>query len=234
MPDDFVDIEFSAKTVDVYYVRTAILNALQSALPHFNGRLLDIGCGKMPYRQLIKSNSLITEYTGLDIDGAIAYDAVIQPDYRWNGVTMPFDDNMFDCAMATEVFEHCPDGKLILSEVSRVLKPGGLLFFTVPFLWNLHEVPHDEYRYTPFALERLLKSTGFGNIQLSALGGWNASLGQMLGLWLKRSPMTTRRRKMLLKLLVPVVGKLLRSDIKPKTFSEGQMITGLSGIAFKK
>jgi hypothetical protein len=52
-----------------------------------------------------------------------------------------------------------------------MLKPGSLLFFTVSFLWPLHDVPRDAYRYTPFALERHLRNSGFAQIKLKALGG---------------------------------------------------------------
>src|SRR5690606_37327284 len=118
---------------------------------------LDVGCGRMPYRDLILSESQVSRYVGLDIDTALHYDSKIRPDVYWNGVTMPFPDSSFDSAMATEVLEHCSDPTIILGEVYRVLKPGGTFFFTTPFLWNLHEVPRDEFRLTPFYLERLLR-----------------------------------------------------------------------------
>ncbi len=56
---------------------------------------------------------------------------------------MPFEDNVFDCAMATEVLEHCAYPEVTLFEVSRVLKKDGLFFFTVPFVWPLHDCPFD-------------------------------------------------------------------------------------------
>jgi len=89
-------------------------------------------------------------------------------------------------SIATEVFEHCPDPEIVMKEIWRVLKLGGILFFTVPFLWNLHETPYDEYRYTPFALKRHLTQSGFTEIEIKAMGGWDAALAQMLGLWVRR------------------------------------------------
>ena len=65
---------------------------------------------------------------------------------------MPIKDNSYNTIIATEVLEHCFEPEILLKEIYRVLKPGGLLFFTVPFVWNFHETPYDAYHYTPFAL----------------------------------------------------------------------------------
>jgi SAM-dependent methyltransferase len=121
----------------------------------------------------------------------------------------------------------------VLSEIRRVLRPGGRLFFTVPFLWPLHEVPYDYYRYTPFALQRHLENTGFSQIELHPLGGWDASLAQMIGLWVRRRPMRRWQRRMLSWLVFPLYCLLIRSDRPENRFRESVMLTGLWGIAIK-
>ncbi|QQX76798.1 MULTISPECIES: class I SAM-dependent methyltransferase [Aequorivita] len=232
MDNKFIDISLTSENLDLYYVRTSILNSLKKTLPSFHGQFLDVGCGKMPYRNYILENSEVTKYVGLDIENALIYDPKVKPDFFWNGIKMPFENESFECAMATEVLEHCPEPEIVLKEVFRVLKPGGVFFFTVPFLWNLHEVPHDEYRYTPFSLERHLKNSGFGNIEINATGGWHAAMAQMLGLWVMRSPMPKNKRKYLSKILKPIIGYLIRKDtLHQIAFKDGQMITGLYGIA---
>ncbi len=232
--DNFTNIPFTKENLDRYSIRTAIFNALNETLPKLKGNLLDIGCGKMPYKNYILENSKVTNYIGLDIENALKYDAAIKPDHTWDGETMPFESNSFECAFGTEVLEHCPEPEIVLKEVLRVLKPEGVFFFTVPFLWNLHEVPNDEYRYTPFSLERHLKNTGFNEIKINATGGWHAAMAQMLGLWVRRSPMSNTKRKWLSKLLKPVIQFLIKMDIPAQvTFKEGQMITGLYGTAKK-
>lgn len=231
---DFIDIEFNTQNLDKFYIRTTIFNALTDVLDHFEGNLLDIGCGKMPYKNYILDNSKVIKYTGLDIETALVYDSAVAPDFTWNGKVMPFKGNQFECAIGTEVLEHCPEPETVLKEVYRVLKPGGVFFFTVPFLWNLHEVPNDEYRYTPFSLERHLKNCGFKQIELKATGGWHASMAQMLGLWVRRSPMSNKKRKYLSKILKPIIKYLISKDKGDKTrFTDGQMITGIAGIAKK-
>lgn len=171
---------------------------------------------------------------GLDIESAQVYDQKVKPDSTWDGITMPFGNDLFNCSIATEVLEHCPKPEVILSEIYRVLKPDGVFFFTVPFLWNLHEVPHDEYRYTPFALERLLKEAGFIDIQIYPTGGWHASMALMIGLYVKRAKLNRVMRK-ILEFSSLILLRILFSLAKREkiTFSEGQMITGIYGVCRK-
>lgn len=231
--DNFISIPFLIDNLDCYTVRTAIFKALREVLPQLRGKLLDIGCGKMPYKAYILNHTSVNNYIGLDIANALIYDEQVKPDLTWDGITMPIHDESFDCAMATEVLEHVFEPSITLSEVQRVLKPNGIFFFTVPFLWPLHEVPYDAYRYTPWALERLCRNAGFREVQLFALGGWHASMAQMLGLWVRRSGISPGKRKILSFLLKPVIGYLLHKDTRPKFFKESSMITGLYGIAIK-
>ncbi len=229
--DNFIEIPLTGENLDRYYHRTSILQSIQRAMPHFHGKLLDAGCGKMPYKEFILQHSKVKQYVGLDIESAIVYDENVRPDFYWDGKKMPFEEQSFDGVFATEVLEHVPDPSLFLQEVTRVLHNKGFLFFTIPFLWPLHETPHDEYRYTPYAMERLLKEAGFTKVQIDPLGGWHASMAQIMGLWLRRSPMSVHKRKILTQLFFPFYKYLLKKD--QKIVGEGQMITGISGIAYK-
>lgn len=231
--DQFINIELKGSTLDTYYIRKSIFEALKSCSVKFRGRLLDIGCGKMPYKDYLLLNSSVNEYIGLDIETARVYDTKVKPDFTWDGKTMPFAAGSFDSAFGTEVLEHCPDPGTVLAEVVRVLKPSGVFFFTVPFLWPLHEVPHDEYRYTPFSLETHLKKAGFREVEIKALGGWHASMAQMMGLWVRRSPISNRKKAWLSYILKPLLKYLIKKDTPVLSFKEEQMITGLYGVAIK-
>src|SRR4029450_479462 len=79
--DNFLEIPFTHDNLDRYVARTAIRAAVTSYLPLMQGRLLDAGCGGMPYRDYIRAGSRITEYVGPDLE--TAYDGVAQPDARW-------------------------------------------------------------------------------------------------------------------------------------------------------
>lgn len=245
MMNDFLNPTITLNNLDSYIARKSILNSINLVIPEFSGTVLDVGCGYMPYKPIIQSSKTkVEKYIGLDLEENIYQ----KPDLTWDGTRIPLDDGSIDCVTATEVFEHCPEIEIILKEILRVLKPGGLLFFTTPFLWPLHTVPHDEYRYTPFALQRHFESAGFEHIQLKALGGWDAALGQMLGLWVRRrfkSPETPKFLRVLLSItlipimsliLLPILWLLYRLDqiSRPvNNFHESLMITGLSGTAKK-
>jgi SAM-dependent methyltransferase len=230
---DFLAPACSPERVDVFHDRRSILVALQQAMPSFHGTLLDIGCGHMPYRPLLMSpRSRVERYIGLDLhDGRGSYPA---PDLVWDGRCIPLEDQSVDSVVATEVLEHCPNPVEVISEMHRVLRAEGILFFTAPFLWPLHDVPHDEYRYTPFALQRLLDEAGFAHVNLTAAGGWDASLAQMIGLWVRRRPMKRWMRGLLSMFATPVVRGLLRIDRPPLDFRRNGMITGISGTARKE
>jgi len=230
---DFLVPVCRPNTLHNYLIRQAILKALKSQQDIFHGRLLDVGCGEMPYKSLVASGFNNVEcYVGLDFKQNAIHNN--SPDIYWEEGKIPLDDSSVDCVLCTEVFEHCPDPEAVMNEIYRVLKVNGILFFTVPFLWPLHEVPYDNYRYTPFALERHLTQCHFSEIELKAMGGWDASLAQMLGLWVRRRPMRRFMRRILSCCFLPVVWILGKVD-KPKNalFNEGSMVTGLSGTARK-
>jgi SAM-dependent methyltransferase len=212
----------------------SISQFISSHATDFRGVVLDVGCGSMPYREgILASSSAIESYLGLDLESN-NFDRELEPDLTWDGTRIPLEDDCVDVAIATEVFEHCPDTSLVVREIHRILKPDGVLLFTVPFLWPLHEVPHDYFRFTPFALQSILTDAGFKHTDLKMLGGWDASLAQMMGLWVVRRPGLNRVLRKLLKIVfTPVVWFLLKVDSKDDSFSESSMITGICGVARK-
>lgn len=217
----------------IYYVRNAILTKLKTALPFFRGRLLDVGCGHMPYKStILDSTTNVSDYIGMDLSDNRSY--ANQPDLAWDGAVIPLPDSSIDCAIATEVLEHCPYPDKTLAEINRILRPGGMLFITVPFIWMLHEVPYDEYRYTPFALRRLVEASNFKVLELSALGGWNASVAQFIANWLYYGEGNRQLRRIGRVLFFPVFKYLIKRDQAPTEFKAGQMINGLSCLARKE
>ncbi|HLM01517.1 MAG TPA: class I SAM-dependent methyltransferase [Pyrinomonadaceae bacterium] len=232
--EEFLSIPLRPRTMFFYSARTAILESVKQESRLFYGTVLDVGCGFMPYKKIIEANPKVEKYVGMDLEKPTYYNQ-IEPDLKWNGRDIPLEDESMDCVMATEFLEHYAEPENALNEIRRVLKPGGRLFATVPFIWNLHEVPYDEYRYTPYSIERHFRNAGFGEIKIKALGGWNLSFAQMIGLWVTFSKMSRFTRAVAKKLLFPFYVWLVKTDRKPSGFDgwDNSMFTGLSITARK-
>jgi SAM-dependent methyltransferase len=231
--DNFLHPSARPRNIDRYIPREAILKFILNSQEHLKGRCLDVGCGEMPYRSLLLSESFkISELIGIDRAGERKQ--TTRPDLEFDGDRIPLPDSTIDSALCTEVLEHCPDPVTLLLEVRRVLKTNGTLMLTIPFLWPLHEIPHDWARYTPFALSSQLERAGFRVIEMRALGGYDKSLAQMLGLWLRRRPMNRFIRGILTLFIYPfwTLLRMSRENVSDN-FSEGVMITGLMARAEK-
>lgn len=139
-----------------YFARRGLRKEIARMAPSLEGRLLDVGCGQKPYRELFN----VDEYLGLEIDrddnrGTKA------ADHYYDGKRMPFENDRFDAALCNQVLEHVFDAPAFLAEIHRVLRPGGKLLLTIPFVWNEHEKPWDFARYTTFGVRHLLEQSGF-------------------------------------------------------------------------
>jgi SAM-dependent methyltransferase len=226
---EFLNPAFSM--LDLAVIRRTILDAVRQVTPEFFGTVLDIGCGYKPYESLFLSPpSRATRYIGMDLADNVYLGAGV--DRVWDGSSIPLEDESVECAVATEFLEHCACPEVVLREIYRVLKPGGLLFLTVPFLYPLHEVPHDMYRYTPFSLHAKLDAAGFGDHRISALGGLDAAMAIMIGLWI-RQLRSRQVQRIMWRLAVPIVRYLYRIDKRPEAFTHMTMITGLAAVGRK-
>ncbi|HEX2866161.1 MAG TPA: class I SAM-dependent methyltransferase [Ignavibacteriales bacterium] len=232
-PEDFLNPILEVDNMDIYLSRQRLLSALKENLSQFRGTFLELGWGQMFCKSLLTSLPCsIEKYLGLDI-GNHENQEYRKPEPFSKQIKIPIEDGIVDTIVVTEVFEHLPDLQDLLKEVYRVLKPGGILFFSASFLWPFNKVPYDEFRYTPFSLERILKENNFSEIKLKAMGGWNASLAQMIGLWLRRSPLNSNQRLEYGAQLFSFYKALCESDVIPATFTENTMITGITGLVRK-
>jgi SAM-dependent methyltransferase len=151
--------------------------ALTAALePHLRGNLIDIGCGDKPLRHW--SRGKVRRHVGVDHpagmhgpEGVDAYSTA----YR-----IPFRDGAFDAAVCSAVLEHLEEPEAALRECHRLLKPGGVAAYTVPFIWHVHEAPRDFYRYSRYGLEHLLRKAGFEVLEVRALSGFWLTFGTLL------------------------------------------------------
>ena len=113
------------------------------ASEYFSGRLIDIGCGTKPYKDLLAP--YITEHVGVDHHDTLHDESNI--DRFGTAYDIPAEDDEFDCALCTAVLEHLEEPEQALRECHRVLKQGGVAIYSVPFIWHLHEEQRDFYRF---------------------------------------------------------------------------------------
>jgi len=219
--------------LDTFQERTSILNSIKSVITHIKGNVLDISSSTKFYKNYILENSTVSGYLELNVDNRCIQE-IAKPVINWNGITMPFNNDEFQTIIGIEVLDQYAKPEIILKEANRILKPGGIFFFTVSFLSPLNAAGNDKFRYTPFSLKGILKETGFVNIEVKATGGWHAAMAQMLGLWVRRSSISNRRKKILSVVLKPIIKYLIKIDRFAKIdFSKSQMIIGFYGIAYK-
>ncbi len=135
---------------------------------HAHGLLLDLGCGKVPLYQVYKD--YISD--NICIDWANTLHKCPHLDYEFSlNQGIPLADEKFDTLLVTDVLEHISNPDLLWREMSRVLKPMGKLILGVPFLYRIHEAPHDYNRYTEYKLREFCESNGLTVIYLEPYGG---------------------------------------------------------------
>lgn len=120
------------------------------------GRVLDIGCADGWAREVL----LHCDYVGLDYPTTARELYGTRPEVFADGACLPFAPASFDTVLLLEVLEHVVDAEGVLAEISRVLRPGGALLISMPFLYPLHDAPHDYRRYTAPGLVHALASVG--------------------------------------------------------------------------
>ena len=144
-----------------------IYRFLRNHLPACKGRVLDVGAGEAPWRELLND----AEYVGADVEAAGEFGMRRKAHIiYYDGNTLPFEDGSFDHLLCTEVLEHVPEPRRLLADLNRVLRVGGSLVLTVPWSARLHHVPHDYARFTRFGLVLLLQAAGFSNIVIEERG----------------------------------------------------------------
>ena len=227
----FADLVPCIGNYETYLVRTSILQAVMQSKDHFHGKLLDVGAGSSPYEELIMASGKVSEYIKLDFASS-DYHQGHKLDLTWDGKLIPLDAGSIDTVFMTEVLEHVHKPGDLLREVRRVLKPGGILFLTVPFTWPMHELPYDYHRFTPIALRAYLEEARFDVKGIQLLGGWNHSFALQIGLWLTNSSMGERKRKIAKILAWPIYSYLVRKGNNEYTeIRNHQMYIGLAAVA---
>lgn len=133
------------------------------------GKVLYIGVLTNLYNKLIPH----TEFITCDIDPAL------KPNIVCDVHDIKIENDVFDTTVAIQVLEHCRDPAKAIKEMHRVLKKGGIMIISVPFLYPYHASPKDYYRFTEDSLKELTKD--FESVQTISIGNKFLTLCQILG-----------------------------------------------------
>ena len=128
-----------------------------------SGLLLDLGAGNQPFKEWYLS--LADKCVSVDVAPAPGLDVLSM------AAPLPFESASFDTVLCTSVLEHVHDAEAAVSEIARVLKPGGRIIITVPFLYPTHEAPYDFWRTTHLGLRSVLTRHGLEVETVAAQGG---------------------------------------------------------------
>ena len=139
-------------------------------------RVRDAGSGEGQYRH----HFVRQRYCGVDLAvGDAAWD-YSQVDALADLSALPFRTGTFDAAIHIVTIEHLKEPGCALAEIGRTLATGGTLLIAAPHEWEVHQAPHDYFRYTRYGLAYLLEKGGFEVREMRAAGGYFRLLARRL------------------------------------------------------
>ncbi len=162
----------------VLHFEAAIVEAVvrfADALPT-GARVLDAGAGEGRYARHFGGQ----RYCGVDLaigDRAWDYSRL---DAVADLTALPFASGCFEAVVHIVTLEHVREPGCVLRELSRTLAAGGRLLVVAPHEWEVHQAPHDYYRYTRYGLEYLLERAGMAEIEIQPVGGYFRLLARRL------------------------------------------------------
>lgn len=164
------DFPFSIPRLNSYFdfygrfIRDSIRKNLNSIENHYC--LLDIGAGSQKYRHIVEEFHL--KYISCDLPGS--YYEELQS-FLCDASRLTGRDNEYEFCLQVQVLEHLHTPQLSITEIARVLKPGGKLLLATNFLYPIHGEPDDYYRFTKFGLQKLVENAGMKLVSIEAIGG---------------------------------------------------------------
>ena len=141
---------------------------LEKHSKYYKGTLYDLGCADAPFKEYFLQ--YCDEYIGVDWTKTLhnsKADIVSDLNKELN-----IETNVADTIISLSVMEHLCEPQVFLNESYRILKDDGTMILGVPWMWWIHEAPHDYFRYTPYGLKYLLEKAGFKDVQVESTTGF--------------------------------------------------------------
>ena len=180
--------------------------ALRDAFSSLSGIVVDIGCADGRAAKFLPEGCT---YVGIDYPGTALGLYGTRPDAFADARALPFGDASVDGVVLKDVLEHVEGPWAALRECARVTRAGGTLVLWMPFLYPVHDAPHDYQRFTRHGLERYLAEAGFDVAGMSGVPKPALTAGLLMSLALADAceQIVTRRRLWLP--LLPVLAALI-------------------------
>lgn len=191
------------------------------------GHLLDVGGGDgKRYRGFFPH---VKRYTTLDPDESL------HPDIVASAEKIPLPDSSVDGILCMEVLMDVWNLKEAAAEMARVLKPGGILLLSASFMGALYNEPWNYWRFTPFALDDLLRPH-FRSVAVGRRGGYRSVRAQLWIRW--RIEQSLLYRKRILGAFYSFLSMLrgrsaIRRDRKDKSAANFKFTLGYNVVATK-
>lgn len=128
--------------------------------------VLDVGAGSGHYRALFPGMRYYAVDMGLEQESLKGLDAAADI------CALPFADECAGYAVCIEVLEHVFEGRRLMAEIRRVLKPGGRALVTTPLCFGEHMQPYDYFRYTRYGLGKTAVENGLRVVSIEPRGGY--------------------------------------------------------------
>ncbi len=149
--------------------------AFAASLPA-GARVLDAGAGEAQYAHLFERQ----RYIGVDLGIGDATWNYRRLDCIADLQALPLRDGSCDACLNIVTLEHVREPGRVVCELGRVLGPGGRILLIVPHEWEVHQSPHDFFRYTRHGVRYLLERAGFDAIAIEPVGGFFRLLSRRL------------------------------------------------------
>lgn len=156
---------------------------------HAAGRLVELGCGKLPMYGMYRPH--VDDVVCTDWPNTLHGRSFMDFAADLNA-PLPLAAGMCDTVVASDVLEHLYRPRQLLCEVARILRPGGKAIINMPFMYRVHEAPHDYFRYTAHAIRRMAEDAGLEVVELKSIGGWLVVVTDLFGKALQRIPLAGR------------------------------------------
>ena len=143
------------------------------------GHVLDLGCGRSPWRSYFPDAGAFIRMDRYAVDPDVI---VINDIYR-----LPLSDGEVDTIILSRMLGDIPDQPRLMGELSRVLAPKGRILVYEAISYPQHDLPHDYWRVLPAGLKWAAGEAGLQVEEVIYCGGYGSQLAVQFNSFVFRS-----------------------------------------------